>query len=374
MTKRMKFRCTLKSDLIISQTSSTEGNQETLDFIPGNNFLGIVAGSLYDKEKLTDEQQLDIFHSGKVRFGDAHPSTEGIRGLKVPASMYYPKLGSASQECFIHHLTNHSDEAIKTKQLKQCREGFYIFKDEIGKKVQVQKNFSIKSAYDKETRRSKDGQMFGYESLSNGLVLYFEVESDLSDDINKKIEEILKKTKHIGHSRTAEYGVEEIEKMCEYLRKRQVKNDTIYSSSASRCVQSAKYIAKIYKKKFEVIDLRPRKCGGFSGLSFEQIETKFPDKLSDLINKPDKPTPEDAEPVTDFIKRISDAIDRIVEENIGNRVIIVTHPDVIKAAICSAIDISHKSFHRIHIKTGSATQISYFSNWKSLIYSDYTPL
>lgn len=215
MTKRMKFKCTLMSDLIISQTSSTEGNQKTLDFIPGNNFLGIVAGSLYDKDKLTNEQQLAIFHSGKVRFGDANPSAEGIRGLKVPASMYYPKLGSASQECFIHHLTNHSDEVIKAKQLKQCREGFYIFKDDIGKKVQVQKNFSIKSAYDKETRRSKDGQMFGYESLSKGLVLYFEVESDLSDDLTQKIVEILEKTKHIGHSRTAEYGVVEIEK-CDY--------------------------------------------------------------------------------------------------------------------------------------------------------------
>ena len=177
-----------------------------------------------------------------------------------------------------------------------------------------------------------------------------------------------------NHPPLNENGAEEIEKMCEYLRKRQVKNDKIYSSSASRCIQSAKYIAKVFKTKFEVIDLKPRKCGGFSGLSFEQIETKFPDKLSDLINKPDKPTPEDAESVTDFIKRVSEAIDKLVEDNIGNRVIIVTHPDVIKAAVCSAIDISHKSFHRIHIKTGSATQISYFSNWKSLIYSDYTPL
>ena len=211
MTKRMKFKCTLKSDVIISQTSSTEGNQKTLDFIPGNKFLGIVAGSLYDRKELTNEQKLAIFHSGKVRFGDAHPSAEGFRGLKVPASMYYPKLGSASQECYIHHLTDHSNKDIKAKQLKQCREGFYIFKDQVGRRVQVQKNFAIKSAYDKETRRSKDGQMFGYESLTKDLVLYFEVESDLTDELNNLIEETLRKTKHIGHSRTAEYGVVEIE-------------------------------------------------------------------------------------------------------------------------------------------------------------------
>lgn len=171
-----------------------------------------------------------------------------------------------------------------------------------------------------------------------------------------------------------ENGVEEIERICEYLRKRQVKNDKIYSSSASRCIQTAKSVAKVYKTKFEIIDLKPRKCGGFSGLSFEQIEAKFPDKLNELLNNPENPVPEDAEAITDFINRIAGSINNVVNNNIGNRVIIVTHPDIIKAAICDAIDVSHKSFHKIHIKTGSATQISYFKNWKSLIYSDYTPL
>ena len=49
-----------------------------------------------------------------------------------------------------------------------------------------------------------------------------------------------------NHPPLNENGVEEIEKMCEYLKKRQVKNDKIYSSSASRCIQSAKYIKKIF--------------------------------------------------------------------------------------------------------------------------------
>ena len=67
-------------------------------------------------------------------------------------------------------------------------------------------------------------------------------------------------------------------------------------------------------------------------------------------------------------------LDKIVEENISNRVIIVTHPDVIKASICDALDIPASSLPKIYIKTGSATQISYFESWKSLIYSDYTPV
>lgn len=208
MAKTLKFKCTLESDLVLSQTSSSEENQKTLDFIPGNNFLGIVASQLYQDGSVTS---LDLFHSGKVRFGDAHPSVDGIRGLKVPASMYYPKLGSASEECYIHHLTNHYSEDIKAKQLKQCREGFYSFSEKTGTPVAIQKNFTIKSAYDGEKRHSKDGQMFGYESIAKGLVMYFEVESELADELNQQIVDALIGQNHIGHSRSAEFGLVTIE-------------------------------------------------------------------------------------------------------------------------------------------------------------------
>lgn len=208
MTKILKFKCTLDSDLILSQTSSSEGNQKTLDFIPGSNFLGIVANKIY-KDGSSDS--LDLFHSGKVRFGDAHPSTNGIRGLKVPASMYYPKLGSASEECYIHHLTNHNNDDIRAKQLKQCREGFYSFGETTGKPVNIQKNFTIKSAYDSKKRRSKESQLFGYESLAKGLVMFFEVESELTDEQNQQIVDALTGKRHVGHSRSAEFGLVTIE-------------------------------------------------------------------------------------------------------------------------------------------------------------------
>ncbi len=208
MTTTLKFKCTLETDIVLSQTSSSKGNKKTLDFIPGNSFLGIVASKLYVDGSA---ESLELFHSGKVRFGDAHPSVNGIRGLKVPASMYYPKLSSARKECYIHHLTDHNAEDIREKQLKQCREGFYSFNKTAGIFVDTQKNFAIKSAYDSEIRRSKDHQMFGYEALSKGLVMYFEVDSDLSDEVNQTIINAICGKKHIGRSRSAEFGLVNIE-------------------------------------------------------------------------------------------------------------------------------------------------------------------
>ena len=39
----LKFKCTLLSDVILNQKAATEGPNQTLDFIPGSCFLGIVA-------------------------------------------------------------------------------------------------------------------------------------------------------------------------------------------------------------------------------------------------------------------------------------------------------------------------------------------
>ena len=142
-----------------------------------------------------------------------------------------------------------------------------------------------------------------------------------------------------------------------------------------RSQQSASMIAKIFKQDFEIIqDLHPRKCGAFNGLTFEQIDEKYPDALEKLIKNPDIATPEDAEAVSDFINRIKESINRIINQNTGNRIIIVTHKDVIKAAICGALDLPDTSLHRIYIKSGSATQISYFERWSSLVYCDYKPM
>lgn len=171
-----------------------------------------------------------------------------------------------------------------------------------------------------------------------------------------------------------EKGQEEIERICEFLKKRGVKNDKIYTSPATRSTQSASMIAKLFKQDYEIIeDLHPRKCGAFNGLTFEQIDEKFPDALDKLVNNPDVPTPDDAETVSDFIRRVNNSIDNIIEQNQGNRIIIVTHKDVIKAAICAALNMPDSSLHRIYIKSGSATQISYFERWSSLVYCDFKP-
>lgn len=170
-------------------------------------------------------------------------------------------------------------------------------------------------------------------------------------------------------------GIDEMKNLIEYLKNRGVKNDAIYASSSVRTIQSAMMVSKFFKQDYEVVEeLTTRECADWNGLTFDQIMKKYPTGFEDILKNPDKKTQANGESSVEFISRIAKVIDKIVSENIGNRIIIVTHPDVIQAAICAALDIAPDKLPKIYIRTGSATQISYFENWASLVYSDHVPL
>jgi len=216
--KELLFKAKLLTDIVLNQKAATEGNQESLDFIPGNNFLGIAAGKLY--KKLTKEENLIIFHSGKVRFGDAHPSLEGgKRTFHIPASMYYSKLGKDRRILVHHKIPTEKNEEIQKFQLKQFRSGFYDLSrlEENTSlytiKADIKKSFAIKSAYDRDKRRSADEQMYGYESLKRGSHWRFSVliEDEVPLDLITHMKEALIGECRIGRSKTAQYGLIEIE-------------------------------------------------------------------------------------------------------------------------------------------------------------------
>ena len=165
-----------------------------------------------------------------------------------------------------------------------------------------------------------------------------------------------------------ELGEEEIEKVCEYLELRAVTYDKIYTSSSARCTQSAQIIAKLFKKNITSIKLPARNHGEWSGRCYSDLFDQYGPKF--IVQQP-----EGGESLKDFNKRVSDMIDKLVEENKGNRIIVVTTPDVIQSAIAKTLDLNPESQFKLLVQTGTLTQISYFEdNWSSVIYSDYMPI
>ncbi|MCQ2743171.1 MAG: phosphoglycerate mutase family protein [bacterium] len=162
-------------------------------------------------------------------------------------------------------------------------------------------------------------------------------------------------------------GEEELEKVCEYLKNRGVAYDNIYSCPNACCNQSAQIIAKLFKQKPKVIELMPRNYGEWQGLLHSDV---IKENGLEILSK----TPKDGESLLVFNKRVVKTIKKLITENKGNRIIIVATPEIIQSALANTLGLTPENQHKILIKTGSLTQISYFENWSSVIYSDYCPL
>jgi hypothetical protein len=202
--KNYQYTCTLLSDLIISSLGATEGQHKSLDFIPGSKFLGIVAG---DYEKLPSEDALEIFHSGEIVFGNAYPKVDNQNFLPIPAAYFFPKGKSLEDQILLPMNLGKNKRYSEDIQPKQARVGYFNFsKNQFFKPGQ---NFRLKSAFDSENRRSKEGQMFGYFSLPKGLIMHFTIK-DSTGKYAEQIKTKLEGLKRIGRSKSAEYGLVEI--------------------------------------------------------------------------------------------------------------------------------------------------------------------
>jgi CRISPR/Cas system CSM-associated protein Csm3 (group 7 of RAMP superfamily) len=195
---KRQYKIKLLSDLVLKASANNEGNIRYLDYIPGSAILGIVA-----REYESFENPFDVFHSGKVKFKDATILINGKKSYKVPLSFYYEKLNPKS--FYNIHLL---DDIFSKGQLKQKRSGYinegFDFKE-------VELRYSQKSAYDKKQRRSKDGSMFGYKSIEKGSEFVFEIEYEGVDI--EQIEKALLGKRHLGKSKSAEYGYVKISKI-----------------------------------------------------------------------------------------------------------------------------------------------------------------
>lgn len=199
--RELRFEITFKSPVILQASSNTQGKTSSLDFIPGSAFLGMVASRYSDFG-----DPFKIFHSGAVKFCDAAPIKDGKEFFKIPLSYFHEKLDDS--KIYNHHLLSR-EESEKFTQLKQMRSGYINDEKE---KLSLKYEYSQKSAYDKEKRRSMDSQMYGYEAFRAGIKWRFGVkfEPSVSEGDISRVKETLVRSTRLGKSKSAEYGAVEI--------------------------------------------------------------------------------------------------------------------------------------------------------------------
>lgn len=207
MMKEKYFICKLISDVVLNASLATEGNMETLDYIPGSNFLGIVAAALYPKMQGKEDEVYDLFHSNRVSYGDAVISDESHYIFYPKPFTYFKDKLDEDKNIYLHHLLDQEkgvvNEQGKKIQMKQERSGFLNHEGKVIHKIK--KTFALKSAQDRDTRSSKEGHIFGFESIKAGQVFIFSIRYQAEKDI-EIIKKYLEGTKYVGKSKSAQYG------------------------------------------------------------------------------------------------------------------------------------------------------------------------
>lgn len=170
-------------------------------------------------------------------------------------------------------------------------------------------------------------------------------------------------------------GEQQMLNIIEFIKIRGVKNDKIISGPALCTVQSAELISEELKKDFKIDEtLLPRNYGDWDGLTLEQVKKRYPEFENRTAVSMFLETPENGEDLDSFNERVMKSVANIVQENSGKRLLVVTHPAIIRSAVCSALKIPKDAQYNIYIKTGSATQLSYFEDGVCLKYSNYVPI
>ena len=169
-------------------------------------------------------------------------------------------------------------------------------------------------------------------------------------------------------------GKIQIENLTKFLLNKTPHVDAIYTSSSLRAVQSARILSKEYGIDYKMLDsLHERKAGLWGGLTFEQIEEKYPEMLEKYHENPYEFWPDGGETTQELRERIDSVMASLVKENEYKTIIVVTHEGVIQSAIASVLQVAPNSQGKIIVPTGSASQINYYAEWATLAYCAHVP-
>ncbi len=190
------FKVELLSGAVVTADSATAGGHRGLDFLPGSVFLGAAAAQAQREGVF----QAGFFLSGEVRFLDALPDVGSNPSFPIPLSFHRGKGADWEGKTPCNLVYEEPPEGV---QVQQWRSGYM---SEDGQVLQVVLDHRMKTAVDREQRRSAVGQLFGYQSIPSGTVLRMRVQVEKAENLARVSGWFDGHTIRVGRSRSAEYG------------------------------------------------------------------------------------------------------------------------------------------------------------------------
>ncbi|MBA4391558.1 MAG: hypothetical protein C0399_11580 [Syntrophus sp. (in: bacteria)] len=156
-------------------------------------------------------------------------------------------------------------------------------------------------------------------------------------------------------------GVSRMEKVASFLSSHAL--DVLYASALSRCIESARIIARPYN--FNTIieeDLNELGFGKWEGLSFDEILKQYPQLFPLWLKNPVHYTPPDGEPLLHAQERIMKIFSKIVQKHCGLNVAIVSHAGVLRIIIASILAFNLSNMYSIAQDYGCIDMIDVYED------------
>ncbi|MEV7520667.1 bifunctional RNase H/acid phosphatase [Streptomyces sp. NPDC091371] len=138
---------------------------------------------------------------------------------------------------------------------------------------------------------------------------------------------------------------------------------TVISSPLRRCRETAQAVADRLGLGVTVEDgLREVDFGAWEGLTFAEVQERFPDDLQAWLDSPKAAPTGGGESFAAATRRISATRDRLLAAHAGRTVLLVTHVTPVKILVRLALGAPPEALFRMELSAASLSAVAYYAD------------
>jgi alpha-ribazole phosphatase/probable phosphoglycerate mutase len=169
-------------------------------------------------------------------------------------------------------------------------------------------------------------------------------------------------------------GIEQAEKLSRFFGRNAEGVKAVYSSALKRALGTAEPIAGALGLEPQVVEgLRERHFGEWEGMTFEEIEAKYPDAFSLWAGDPLSYSPVGGESTLEVRDRVVDAVEGLIKRHEGDTFVIVAHGGVNRIALCHYTGLPLENIFRLEQDFACVNVLEFHGGFPVLKLLNHTP-
>ncbi|MFL6026379.1 MAG: histidine phosphatase family protein [Friedmanniella sp.] len=155
-------------------------------------------------------------------------------------------------------------------------------------------------------------------------------------------------------------GREQARRAARALVVRSTSLTAVVSSPLRRCRETAEVVAGELQLPVEVEnDLREADFGDWEGLTFAEVEHRYPADLAAWQRSTDVAPTGSRESFSDVLQRVAGVVDRLRSAYPGSAVLAVTHVTPIKGFVAHALNAPARAFFAMELSSAAISRVTY---------------